>query len=222
MRLESVLFAAVLFACCNTSSTSLISTTARSLTSKQENVAAYEVGVETTKEERILHLSEFDNPIEGVRAMVSEGMEKWISMIYSAYGEEVGAYNFLRLNKQKIIYLRNERYNAWLNYVAKKDRHTLLTQAEKKFVQESDKQEILIKLLDKFKKEEFPAILRNKVMYCMVDSWTREKKLPSSVFVQLELDVKPSPGHSINLDHINVWIHFVDWAYRYRNSRKVR
>ncbi|CAH0488709.1 unnamed protein product [Peronospora farinosa] len=91
MRLDSLFFVALLFACFNTSSTRSISTSMGSVTPSQKDVPTHEVGVKTTIEERTFNVPGFDKAIEGV----------------------------LQLHKDNSIRLRNERYNAWIRYLAK-------------------------------------------------------------------------------------------------------
>ena len=106
MRFEFLLFAAVLFACVNTSSASAISTTARSLTSKQEDVAAHGVGVETIKEERAPILLGFDKINE---AKAPNYMEKMLYKILQVNEKNgVDAINFcISTRRTSIGYVMN-------------------------------------------------------------------------------------------------------------------
>ena len=214
MRVDLLLFAAILFACCNTLSTSAISTTARSLTSNHKDIAAHGVGVELAKEERMLSFMEFDKPIEGVNAIYSKLSEMAISMFFKASGKEVKAYNFLQLDRKNSIQLRNERYNAWLNYLAKKAKSS---QGKMLGPQELKKDKILIELLAEFSKKEFPAILHAKVMSLLIHSWTIQELPSIFVFKHLKLNVKQSSDHSVYVDRLVVWIQFT--ISNYKDSR---
>ena len=111
MRLDLLLFAAALVACVNTSPTSSISRTVRAITSKQEDIAAHEGGVKTTKEKRVFNFFGSDN-------IASKFMEKMTHLFLRASGKNVmDAYKLLRLDKDNIIRLRNVRSKAWASYV---------------------------------------------------------------------------------------------------------
>ena len=164
MRLDTLLFAAVLFAFCNTSSTSSISTTVRSLTSKQEDVAAYGVGVETTKEERTLNSSGFGNIVDAIASKLRE--MRLHKTLKADTNDDIEAYKYLGLDKKDINPIPNERYNVWLNYLAKK-----ATQTRKSENNEPEKDQILLNLLVEFRKDKSRAKLHGKVTSALIDSY---------------------------------------------------
>ena len=209
MRVEFLLFAAILFACVNTSSTNSISTTARSLTSKQEDVAAHGVGVETIKEERAPILLGFDKINE---AKAPNYMEKMLYKILQVNEKNgVDAYKFLHLDKENINWLRNERYNAWLKYLGKRANSSLsmkkLSSEDVKLKEEKG----ILKLLDEIRQDP-PSHqkLRAEVESVLLNSWEEGKRSSLSVFKQLGLHVKPPSDHSVNVDLLELWVRYVE------------
>ena len=202
MRLDILLFAAVLFAFCNTSSTGSISTTVRSLTSKQEDVAAYGVGVETTKEERALNFSDFGNIFN---AIVSKLTGKSRLTILKMRGkDDMEAYEYLGLDRKDSNPIPNERYNVWLNHLAKKG-----TQTRKSENNEPEKEKILLNLLAEFRNDKSRAKLHEKVTSALIHSWETRHKSSRDIFKQLKLHEKPTSSHSVNVDLLELWVRFV-------------
>ena len=161
----------------------------------------------------MLHISEFDNPIVGVDAMTSRFMERMISMIFKEDGNDIKAYRFLLLHSKDSIRKRNERYNAWLNYLAKKASTAPPIPIREYRSKAFAKEKLLLMLLDQLRKDEFPATLRAKVMSLLIDSWKKGERSSRNVFEQLGLHVKPTSGHSVNVDLLELWIHFVHERY---------
>ena len=203
MRLDIVLLAAALFACVNTSSTSSISRTVRFITSKQEDVAARELGVETTKEERMSNFFESDNIasnyIEKIKHLFPRGSETNV----------MDAYKLLRLDKDNITWLRNVRSKAWGSYV-KKRLSTL--QSTKSTMNEEPRlyeNEGILKLLDHLERFEDKKDLYDKLKSALMASWKDNKETPRYVFEQLKLDVKPPLHHFIDINRLELWFNYV-------------
>ncbi|CAH0487651.1 unnamed protein product [Peronospora farinosa] len=121
MRLDSILFVAVLSAFFNGSSTHSVSTPVENIISNQEDDPAHVVGAEPTKEERAL--PGLDKVIEKVKSMTSSGMEEMVDV-----NNVVKAYKTLQLHKG--IPFRNERYDAWIRYLEMTSSDTLKAELE--------------------------------------------------------------------------------------------
>ena len=208
MRVDSMLFTAILFACCNTSSASAISTPVRSLTSKREDDAARGAFVETTKEERAPLMLGVENIKEGVDAKASimeniihKGLE-----LHGKYGAD--AYKTLHLDQENSKVLRNARLNAWLRYVEKRanadysKRFTLIDR--RNYYEEDDG---LLHLLVELGQDASQRELHDKVESVLILSLDKHKRTSKSFFDQLGL------AYSFDVDLFNLWR-----RYTYRNG----
>ena len=208
MRLESSLFAAVLFVCFNISSTSSISTSVRSLTSKQEDVAAHRVGVMSSKEERIFEFLGLDNIQEGFSAIKSKIMEIRICKTLFAEEKEVmDAYKSLQFDQVNSDLQRNARSNALLKYLA------YVTETSFPSLSRFTKNEGLLKLFIETREIENEANLHAGLKSILIKSWKDHARTSESVFKQLELDTYPTSDHSVYECLFKLWIQYLPTRY---------
>ncbi|CAH0486378.1 unnamed protein product [Peronospora farinosa] len=104
MRLDSIFFVAVLFACFNLSSISVVSITFKA--------PAHEFDVEAAKEERTSSIPVFDTVIKKIKSMTSSRMEEMVDV-----NNVVEVYKTLQ--RHKGILSHNERYNAGISWTIK-------------------------------------------------------------------------------------------------------
>ena len=214
MRINSLLFAAVLFVCSIISSTTSASTTARSLTSKQEDVAAHGVGMETTKEERGPIISDIEQLIKEVDAMPITDVETTLYSTLRARGkDEEEAYTFLQLDQTDINSLREQREQALSKYANNRGIISTKLEAEKREKLERKVDKRLIKLIIKLENDKSKANLHDHLKSTLILSWMRRRRSSRKTFEQLGLHVKPTSGHSVNLDLLKLWVEYVQKEY---------
>ena len=183
MRFEFLLFAAVLFASCNTSSASAISTTLRSLTSKRKDVAAHEVGLMTTKEERGLEFFGLDNIKARVFAMVSKHMEKEQYKNLLADGKDmIDVYKSLKLEEEKNNMQRNARSTAFLKYLADVTNAAPTTTTSNLQLLRRERDEKLLTLFAETREGRYQANLHAGVKSISISLWENERKPPLASF----------------------------------------
>ncbi|CAH0488707.1 unnamed protein product [Peronospora farinosa] len=211
MRLDSLFFVALLFACFNTSSTRSISTSMGSVTPSQKDVPTHGFvrdGVETIKEERTFNEPGFDKAIEGVNSMAPgfiKEMLDWISGKSETYAEK--AYKFLQLDEDNNLGLRNERYNAWIRYLAEAP-PAIKSAIPKLLGRHGD--ESFLKMLDALEEAKVGKDLQGQLKSALITSWKDQKKPARDVFKLLKLNLKPEPNHSVDVERLRMWVQYVE------------
>ncbi|RQM17429.1 hypothetical protein KXD40_006057 [Peronospora effusa] len=181
MRLDSIFFVAVLFACFNLTSISVVSITFKA--------PAHEFDVETAKEERTSSIPVFDTVIKKIKSMTSSGMEEMADV-----NNMLDVYKTLQ--RQKGILSHNERYNDGIRYLERTSLDTLKAELESSG---NDGDKIFLKVLITFMKENADESIQNKLKTTLLTFWDDKDRSVHDVFKLLKLDHKTNDKVYSNL-----------------------
>ncbi|RQM17423.1 hypothetical protein DD237_001428 [Peronospora effusa] len=132
-------------------------------------------------------------------------MLDWIAGKSETYAEK--AYKFLQLDEDNNLGLRNERYNAWIRYLA--EAPPAIKSAIPKFLSRHG-DESLLTMLDALEEAKVGKDLQGQLKSALITSWKDQKKPARDVFTLLKLNLKPEPNHSVDVERLSMWVQYVE------------